>query len=103
MAWTPEKTGNQILDRVLQGLAPVVRVLEGNVFRVVTIRRDITIVSTQATRVYHGLNRPITGYIVIRNNTNMIVYEQTQTTGAEAASFVNIRGTASGKVSLLFF
>lgn len=59
-------------------------------------------ISTSDTTVSHGLGKAITGWVVVRKNANIVVYESSTTNSAPTASII-LKASGSGTISVLFF
>lgn len=59
-------------------------------------------ISTADNHITHGLNRPFVGWIVIRNNANITVYESTTANNLTSAIII-LKASGSGTISILFF
>jgi hypothetical protein len=67
----------------------------------ISIVQNISI-STSDSVINHGLNKQYTGWLVIRNNANIVVYESATVNATPTASII-LKASGSGTISLLFF
>lgn len=60
-------------------------------------------IGTGNTPVFHGLARPIRGWVIVRTNTSAAIFEGS--TPTDPSRFINLKASAGGSniVTLLFF
>lgn len=88
------------LDRVQDAIVDGLRGLEGDVLGLEKIVAGQALTTSDA-RVYHGLGRPVKGWVVVNRNANAVVYQAT--TSPAPNQYILLRASASVTVDVLVF
>lgn len=96
------RTGNALLDRIVIAIEAALGALVDAPLVQAVVLPPQTIGITD-TRVYHGLGRPLRGYLLVRAPASTALFDGAAAETVDPSNFVTLRVSAAASVTIAVF